>query len=72
MRRVFLLFHDFTVNADGDDLPGDEFAAVLKCFLGRHLQTAAAWNLHSYNGHALNVVVLKEQSVILLIDRDSP
>ena len=57
---MLLLLHDFTVNTDGDDLPGDEFPAVLECFLGRHLQTAAAGNFHSYNGYALNVVTLND------------
>ena len=54
---MLLLLNDFTVNTDGDDLPGDEFPAVLKCFLGCHFQPPAAGNFHPCNRYALYFVI---------------
>ena len=61
------LVQDFSVNAYGDNLPRNEFSTVLKrSFYGR-LKTAAAWNFHSDDGDALNVVALNNRRQLLAI-----
>ena len=61
------LVQDFSVNAYGDNLPRNEFSAVLKRSFCGHLKTAAAWNFHSDDGDALNVVALNNRRQLLAI-----
>ena len=55
-----LLIQNRAVNADGHYLPGNEFAAVFQGCFGHMLDTAAAGDLHSDDGNALDIVVSKD------------
>ena len=54
---MFLFFFEPAVHRDRDHLPRNELFALLKRLFRRHLQPAAAGNLHAHNGHASDVVV---------------
>ena len=45
--HILLLVHDFSVNTNRYNLPGNKFSAVLKRFFCCHFETAAARNFHS-------------------------
>ena len=64
---ILLLFHNFSINTYCYNLPWYEFSTASKSFFGCHLQSATAWNFHSYNCHALNVVILNNLGQFLAI-----
>ena len=59
--------YNFSVNTYRYNLPWYEFSTVLNRFFCCHLQAAAAWNLHSYNGHTLNVIILNNCSQLFTV-----
>ena len=62
-----LLIQNFSVNGDGDHLPGNELSAGLKRLFCRHLQAAAAGHLHAEDGHALDVVAAQDLSELFAV-----
>jgi len=58
--RYFLLrlfAEDISLCGDDDNVPGNEFAAVLQGFLNSEFHASAARYFHPYYGHALDVIV---------------
>ena len=60
LQTVERLLQYLTVGRNGDHLPRDHLSAGLQSSLYRVFNTAAARNLHSYHGYALNIIVTQD------------
>ena len=60
-----LLIQNRSVNRDCSHLPRNEFAALLQCFLGCHLESTAARHFHPHDGDGFDVIVLDDLCELL-------
>ena len=64
---AYLPVEDTAIHREGDDIPGDELAAVLEGSDGGVFETSAARHLHPQDGNALDVVIADDLGQLLAV-----